>query len=86
VVIPESSPSPRDTGVSKFSSDGPRLESWNKDREHGEHFCALAHYAGIEHSDSIGQCHQVWLDSSKSLCRRLERTHKSTWLETWWYS
>jgi hypothetical protein len=49
VVIPESGPLPRDSGVSGFSFDGSCLESRNKDREHSEHLRRVTHDMGAEH-------------------------------------
>lgn len=79
VVIPEGRLFPQDTGISRLGSDGARPEPWNKDREHGGRHHTLTRDTRIEHYASINQCHQVWLDSSRSFFQKLECTHKYTW-------
>lgn len=60
MVISESRAFPRDFGISRLGFDGPRLESWNKDGEHGEHLRALGGNNGIYQPSSIDQCRQAW--------------------------
>ena len=77
MVIPQSGPFLRDFGVSQFSFNGSRLESWNKDRKYSRHLRTLARSIAIEHPTSICQCHHAWLISSKGLRQRLGYTLKS---------
>ena len=46
MVVPESGPFPGDFGIPRLGFNGPRLEPWIKDREHGGRIHALA-YTGL---------------------------------------